>query len=282
MAQQEAAHIHRVHLAVAVAMVVIELKLDERRIERDARATHVLDRHRQFQFSGLAQQFLVNHARAARDATRAQADAGFTDGIPGRPGVPVPSRNGASFFRSAKILDQVRNLPGLDLTVNHVVNLGDGGQHAAAEAGDLLHGEFAVGIGVLAVRDLQLLPEGVTQDVGSIDMAGRAGAGPDDMLADGVMPKLRVKGRNACDGVRRDLRDLREPFERRRGQVVKALLDGLQQRDEILGPAPDARHDGVHLREVERQFPLALPLLRQVPPHALVPHSLMIQIGKGG
>ena len=94
------------------------------------------------------------------------------------------------------------------MAVGDAVDLHDRGQRAAAEAGDLLDGEQPLGVGVLALRELQVPAEGLLDQLGPFDVAGRAVADVDDVPADRPVAELVVEGGNAGDRGRRDLRQL--------------------------------------------------------------------------
>ena len=130
------------------------------------------------------------------------------------------------------------------MAVGHVVDLDHRGQGATAQAGDLLDGEQALGIGIAAGPDAEMTLQGVLHQFRAFHVAGRAVADADDMLADRPVAKLCVKCGNARDSCRRDLRQPADSLHCLAGQVAKMRLDGLQNGDHGLR-APAQAFDGL-------------------------------------
>ena len=134
-------------------------------------------------------------------AAGAQADADLA-----RPGPPAGRRGllGAAaaagwpcWLRKSSITSgtRLRREP----AVGDAVDLDHRGQRAAAQAGDLLDREQALGVGVVALGDAQVALQGVLDQLRALHVAGRAVADADDVLADRVVAELGVEGGDALD-----------------------------------------------------------------------------------
>ncbi len=91
------------------------------------------------------------------------------------------------------------------MAVGDAVYLHHRGEGAAAEARDLLHGEVAIGVGVVIGGDAQVPADRVVHPVGALDVAGRPVTDADEVLAHGVVAELCVEGRHALELRRGDL-----------------------------------------------------------------------------
>ena len=99
-----------------------------------------------------------------------------------------------------------RTCRGREPAVGHAVDLHHRRQRAAAQAGDLLDGEQAVGVGVLAVGDVRAAAASASwTSPAPLTWQAVPWQTLDDVLADRAVAELRVEGRDAGDGGRRDL-----------------------------------------------------------------------------
>ena len=96
-----------------------------------------------------------------------------------------------------KGLDHFAGAVPVEVAVGHVVDLDHRGQRAAAEAGDLLDREQALGIGIAAAGDAEVAFQGVLHQFRAFHVASRAVADADDVLADRPVAELCVKRGNS-------------------------------------------------------------------------------------
>ena len=94
--------------------------------------------------------------------------------------------------------------------------------HAQAARG--VEGELAVGRG-LAHGDLELLGQAVQNRLRALDIAGRAQAHADDVLALGLQNELRVEGGHAVDLAERHAQPVGDELLHLLGKIAK---DGLR------------------------------------------------------
>ena len=111
--------------------------------------------------------------------------------------------------------------------------------------------EQPVGVGVVAVGDLQPPLEGVLDRLRAFHVAGRAVADVDDVAADGPMAELGVERRDAHDRRRRDVGQLADPLDRLAGHVAIVRLDRLEDRDHGIAAAAEPRDGLVDESEIE-------------------------------
>ena len=95
----------------------------------------------------------------------------------------------------------------------------------------MLEREQAV-LGGLAVLDAQLVGDGGRDELGAVDVAGRALAEHDEVLAHRLEPELRVERGHAHDGGDGRARALGDVLHDVHGQVAVGLLRLLQDGDE--------------------------------------------------
>ena len=193
----------------------------------------------------------VDLAAALGDAAGAKADANFAQ-LACREPFRAPPGSAADSWRcwrkSSSTLPTVR---GREMAVGDAVDLHDGGQRAAAEAGDFLDGEQAVGVGVAAGGDAQPPLEGVLDQLRALHVAGRAVADVDDVLADRMMAKLRVERGDADDAGGRDLGELRRPARSLRAARSDSALDRLQDRDHGIAAATEPLNNRIDGSQIE-------------------------------
>ncbi len=106
-------------------------------------------------------------------------------------------------------------------------------QHPRQETVSIVNNRSGV---VSPLHDAERVFDGLGDVVGPADVAGRAVADPDQVLADRVQPELRVEGRHAVDLRERDAAlpvDLGDPLP---GDVAVGLLRLLQERDQVRLP----------------------------------------------
>src|SRR5204863_4752349 len=120
---------------------------------------------------------------------------------------------------------------GREIAVDRVVDLDHGRQRAAPEAGDLVDGDLALGVGILVVRDAAVQADAVNDEIRALHVARGADADIDRMAARGLVAKLRIERRDAGDARRRDLRRFADATKRRLRQPAVALLDLAEDRD---------------------------------------------------
>ena len=109
-----------------------------------------------------------------------------------------------------------------------------------------------LGVGVLAVGELQLPARARRGSARALDVAGRAVADVDDVPADRAVAELRVERRDAGDRRGRDVGQLADALERLARQVAVVRLDRLQDRDDRLGPRPELLDRLVDEAQIER------------------------------
>ncbi len=127
-----------------------------------------------------------------------------------------------------ELADQVRDAVGGLGTEDCLSALHHRGQGAAADAEDLFHRIEAVGAGIVAPADLQVVAEGVVDPFGTLDVTSRAVANTDEILAYGAVSKLRIKRRDARDLGKRDLALLGHAPQGLDGQIAVMPLQDLQ------------------------------------------------------
>ncbi len=150
-----------------------------------------------------------------------------------------------------EVADCARHLLGRRVADRLLLDPHHRGERAAAEAGDALDGEAPLGIGVRAFGNAQVAAQGVLDPFGAAHVAGRAVAHMDDVLAARLMPEHVVEGRDPANRRRRDLRGRADAPQRLLRQVAVMVLQGLKDRDDGVGRAPDALHGLIHVFQVK-------------------------------
>src|SRR5262249_36007072 len=160
------------------------------------------------------------------DAAGSQADAELADAGLARHTGRFLARPALAVLRAGQeVPDRAVHGARGQVAVDRVVDLDDGRQRAAAEAGDLVDGDFALGVGVLVVRDAAAQADAVDDQLRALHVAGRTDADIDRVAAGRLVAELGVEGRDARDARGRDLGGLADAAQRRLGEPVVALLD---------------------------------------------------------
>ena len=188
----------------------------------------------------------VQPGAAACLAARAQADAHFAmkARLHRTPPARGPGRSRPSLFVAKEVLQNLGDGLARQVAIRDLVDLHRRGQRAAAQTGDLLHGEQLLGIRVLAVRDLQVPPELLQNQFGTLDVAGGAHADMDDVPAGGTVPELVIERGDPGDRGRRDLRQRADTLQGHVRQVAVVSLDRLKDLQHLLLAGADLR-DGL-------------------------------------
>ena len=214
-------------------------QFDQRRLVAHADAADPFHHGRRAAFGQRVFDRAMDLAASLGDAARAEPDADFAHvaAEDDRPRRAVRPRR--SFCCCRKSSSTSPTIVGREPAVGDAVDLHDRGQRAAAEAGHLLDREQPVGVGVVAVGDLQPPLEGVLDQLGALHVAGRAVADVDDVSADRAMAELGVEGRHAHDRRRRDVGQLADPLDRLARHVAIVRLNRLEDRDHGIAAAAE-------------------------------------------
>jgi hypothetical protein len=152
-------------------------------------------------------------------------------------------------FETEEIADDLGQFLGGDMAVGVLVELDHGARVQQPRQATLSMVNWRWG-SVSSPGGCGVDGAGILDAVGAGDVAGGAMADMDDVFADGAMPELIVEGGDAPERGGSDIGDRADPFEGGFGQVPVMFLDGLQQGNDGIGRAADAR-DGF-VDELER------------------------------
>jgi hypothetical protein len=130
------------------------------------------------------------------------------------------------------LFEDQRNLVGRHLGVDLIVNHHHRRQPAGPEAARALQREDTVGA-CLSESYAQLVHELLGDAVGSLDVAGRAHADVDHEAAAGLEAEVMVEAGDAGDFGRRNLHQLGDRIEVRRGQVPVLGLNLVEHGDQL-------------------------------------------------
>ena len=218
--------------------------LDHRRAVADAHAADALYLDRDGRVPDCVAQGVKEAVAPLGDAARAESDVdgGLLCSVSGLCGKLGRGRRGGCEPVFLIRLHHLRNGFRACMPERRLVDFDHRRERATAEAGDRLHGEFAPGVGVVAFRDVQVPPQRVLHARRAGDMAGRAPADAHHRFAHRLVPEHVVERGDTFEGRGRDLRRLANTFEGLLRQVAVMILHGLENRDQRLGAAPDARH----------------------------------------
>ncbi len=117
------------------------------------------------------------------------------------------------------------------MTVGDIINLNRGSKGAAAQACYLFYSKGAATVRVFSGINAQMTFNGILNPFRSLDVAGGADTDFNSMAAGWCKPELRVKSRYPADVRRRDLGNGTDMPKRFFGQIIVALLNGLQYRN---------------------------------------------------
>ncbi len=205
---------------------------DEGRLEGKAGTGRVDEDHVPAEALKRRLELAVHLVRARGGAARTGAQAhppGRLAASAGRRAVR-PARR--SFLPLQEVGEHEGNRPRGQVAVSDGIDLDRGREHAAAEAGGLFHGEKAVRVRVRRARDSQAVAHGIVDGFRPLDVAGRAHAHLDPVLAGGRKPELGVERGDRDDVRRRHLQPRRDGLHRLPRQAAVLVLEGMQHADE--------------------------------------------------
>ncbi len=239
------------YAGVADRPAVGEVELDERCVVAHAYATDAFDADLGAVAAQGGAEGLVDAAAAVGYAAGAQADADFAG--PGAPGGRV--RRGRRWRpavgRRRGMQDRLEHGVAEQMAVRGAVNLQDGCERAAAHAGDRFERVLAVRVGVGVRGDSEAAAQLVGDPGGAGDVAGRAVADLDYVLADGCVAELRIERRHARELGRRDVRVLADVAQGGGGEIAVVGLHGLQDGDDGGPISAGMRDDLINRRQVD-------------------------------
>ena len=223
--EQDGLGVFGLHAGVEVRAAAGHDDFQQRRLVAHADAADMLDGDGDASFVERGLEGVVELAAAAGDAAGTQADTDLRLRRGGGGVVLVVGVLGvAGLFASEEILKHGGDGVGGEVAVGDLADLDGRGQRATAEARDFFDGEEPLRVGVVAGGDVQVPQEAVHDGRRALDMAGRADADADDVLAGGAMAELVVERADTLDVGRADRRQLADPLQRLAREVAVVTL----------------------------------------------------------